>query len=352
MAIEPTTPELESASTGIDTGAAATGLGAAGVGAALHSNPPLPKQMTNKQLLNKIQPGDIVMTGEYNPEGRLSAKNLKKALSRKGLSRKLDGLKVQAKRMFGNYVALGSRLVSATPFDHGGMAGAHTYVDNATPELDDWDMLAHTREENQDYLNKLSKKPRRTKVPKMLHMYGPAREDTIEALMEKNRVAVYRPKNVPKKSIKKAISFAAQAVRDGKGYDSVNAILSNVRNLVLPESVMAKITRAAKTMPPDAFCTNFPAIMYDAAGVTIAPGVRPKATLAKHLLTSKNLEPIGWTGKELSKGEKFRVNTLPRLMKALKWGGGAYLGYKGGKYLLDKYRGGAGEDHDDSREGI
>lgn len=293
-----------------DIAAPAVAVGSGIGGAAAHKGTKMPKRLLTSQLLGRSKPGDVLMSGEYKPaEGKgVNWKRVKKAVGRKGIKQKAKGLALSAKEAVGNYHMRGASVLSGSPFYHGGILGKG---------------------------KKHGSRP-------VMHMTTVADKEVLKDFTSSgaHRVALYRPKGVSSKKIHKAISFANKAVKKGMGYDTVGSIVSNVKEMGLPEKVVSKIVAKSKKMPAKAFCTSFPALMYQAAGVDIAPGARAKSVIPKHLMNSKALDPVGWAGKSLSRYEKLKYFTAPRVAKGLKYGGAGYLGYKAAKAAYKAIKGG------------
>jgi len=281
-------------------------LGAGGLGAATFKPIQMPRRMLASKLLSQARPGDILLSGEYAPAAGkgLSGGKIWKALKRKGIDRKMKALKLAMKEGFGNYHIRGASTISGSPFYHGGILGSGA---------------------------KHGQRP-------VYHMTTEAtKEQLIDFLSSgDNRVALYRP-DVPRKQVHKALAFAEKAVQKGMGYDTVGSILTHAKR-TLPGPVYKHLANKAKTMPPKAFCTNFPMLMYEAAGAKLTPGLAAGSVIPLDILRSKKLKPVGWTGKALSGYERFKYLTLPRAGRALKYGlyGGLGAGAAAGLYHLLK----------------
>ena len=172
--------------------AAAIGVGA-GAGLATAPRYQFGKHVSKKEFAKMVKPGDIIMSGEYDPAGkfRLDLKGLKQEIAKgKGLRGKLQRAKAHlldpAKTVFVKSVGP----MTGTPYYHGSIVG-----------------------------KKIGGKRR------IYEQIDKATQELLSSELYRSRVALFRPKGVTKAQRKKAVEVARAMAKKGGPYDISGAII-------------------------------------------------------------------------------------------------------------------------------
>ena len=220
------------------------------------------KRTTRKDLKEKIRPGDIILTGRKDVYSRLPESERGKLWQKLFLRTLKPGA--------GSY----------TP--HGMMALGTRKAKGET------------------------KKHIKTVVDQSMNVMV---TDLDKALKIADRFVVLRPKKkADRETLRKVLQYAKG--KKGAPYGALSVLAQGAGGITsLPKPIRDLYT----TEEGKLFCTSFLAKAYENAGENIVAG-KARAALAKDLLASDKLEPVGWAGLRVGNAEKFQVETLPKIV--------------------------------------